>query len=70
MRGIGSLIAFTMETGELRDKAVAAFQERGVLALTSGENSVRFRMPLVITAEEVDGALERINDALPIVAGA
>lgn len=70
VRGIGSLIAFTMETGELRDKAVAAFQERGVLALTSGENSVRFRMPLVITSEEVDGALERINDALPIVAGA
>ncbi|MDE0891882.1 MAG: L-lysine 6-transaminase [Planctomycetota bacterium] len=64
VRGIGSLIAFTMETGELRDKAVAAFQERGVLALTSGEDSVRFRMPLVITAAEVDGALERIADAL------
>ena len=70
VRGIGSLIAFTMETPEQRDKALSAFRDRGVLALASGEDSVRFRMPLVITADEVDGALERISDALPLAAEA
>jgi L-lysine 6-transaminase len=70
VRGVGSLIAFTMETPGVRDKALSAFRDRGVLALASGEDSVRFRMPLVITAEEVDGALERIADALPIAAEA
>ena len=70
VRGVGSLIAFTMETAELRDKALGAFRERGVLALASGEDSIRFRMPLSITADEVDGALERIADALPLAAEA
>ena len=70
VRGVGSLIAFTMETPEQRDKALGAFQERGVLALASGESSIRFRMPLIITAAEVDGALERIADALPLTAEA
>ena len=70
VRGIGSLIAFTMETPECRDKTIKALRDCGVLALSSGESSVRFRMPLVITADEVDGALERIGEALPIAAQA
>jgi acetylornithine/succinyldiaminopimelate/putrescine aminotransferase len=41
-----------------------------ILALASGEVSVRFRMPLVVTAEEIDLALERIGACLPIIASA
>jgi len=70
VRGVGSLIAFTMESAQSRDKTITALRECGVLALSSGEDSVRFRMPLVITADEVDGALERIAEALPIAAEA
>jgi L-lysine 6-transaminase len=70
VRGVGSLVAFTMETPECRDKTIAACAERGLLVLSTGESSVRFRMPLVISASEVDGALERIGEALPIAAQA
>ena len=70
VRGVGSLVAFTMESPECRNKTIAACADRGLLVLSAGENSIRFRMPLVITASEVDGALERIGEALPIAAQA
>jgi 4-aminobutyrate aminotransferase-like enzyme len=34
--------------------------QRGFLALPSGERSIRFRMPLNVSAAEVDRALEII----------
>ena len=65
VRGIGSLIAFTLESPEARDAMMARLGERKLMALTSGEQSIRFRLPLVITAAEIDTALERVADSMP-----
>lgn len=63
VRGIGSLLAFTLETTEERDRTLAALYERKVLALKSGTRSIRFRLPLVITTAEVDELLRRVAAA-------
>lgn len=68
VRGVGSLIAFTCESNAARDCLLATLMDNKILALASGEESVRFRMPLVVTAEEIDLALERIGVALPAAA--
>ena len=65
VRGAGSLIAFTMESADARDKLLHGLRDRGLLALPSGEQAIRFRMPLVVTEQEVDQALERIASSLP-----
>lgn len=65
VRGLGSLIAFTLESPAARDAMMDRLGERKLLALKSGEDSIRFRLPLVITAAEVDTALERVADSLP-----
>jgi len=66
VRGIGSLCAFTLESPEARDGMLKRLQEHKVLALASGEQAIRFRMPLIVSAGEIDTALERITDALPV----
>ncbi len=70
VRGVGTLIAFTCENNSSRDALLAHLMDNKILALASGEVSVRFRMPLVVTAEEIDLALERIGTCLPIIASA
>jgi len=66
VRGVGSLVAFTLESPAARDAMLRRLVEYKVLALASGEQAIRFRMPLVVTAEEVATALERVADALPV----
>jgi ornithine--oxo-acid transaminase len=41
-----------------------ALQERGVLAKETHTHVIRFAPPLVITREEIDWGLERIQDVL------
>ncbi|MFT7485345.1 MAG: L-lysine 6-transaminase [Candidatus Paceibacteria bacterium] len=65
VRGIGSLVAFTLESAVARDKMLAELFENKVMALSSGEKAVRFRLPLVISAAEIELALTRIADCLP-----
>lgn len=65
VRGVGSLIAFTLESPAARDEFLAKLRERNLLALKSGAQAIRFRMPLVISAAEIDWALERIESCLP-----
>jgi L-lysine 6-transaminase len=64
VRGRGSLIAFTLETPELRQALLKRLFELRVLALPSGPRAIRLRMPLVINAAEVDRALERFERSL------
>ena len=63
VRGVGSLIAFTFEDAARRDAMRQALFELQVLALGCGTASIRFRLPLVIGAEEVDTLLERTREA-------
>ena len=65
VRGVASLIAFTLESPAARDELLKQMRERQLLALKSGSDSIRFRLPFVLQAAEVDQALERIEACLP-----
>ncbi|MBL8859331.1 MAG: L-lysine 6-transaminase [Planctomycetes bacterium] len=64
VRGLGSLVAFTLATADERNKLIADLRAKGMLALSCGPSSVRFRLPLVVTEAEIDTALERISACL------
>ena len=65
VRGQGSLVAFTLGSPEARTAMLKDLREKRFLALASGEKAIRFRMPLNVSAREVDLALERIASCLP-----
>ena len=70
VRGVGSLIAFSFDTPESRDAMVAELYEHLVIALPCGTDSVRFRLPLNVTTEEVDELLSRTSTAAQALCGA
>jgi len=63
VRGVGSLVAFTLPDGEARDRLVRDCYEQKLLLLPSGERSIRFRLPFVIDEAEIELALEKIAAA-------
>ena len=65
VRGLGSLVAFTLESPEARDAMLKRLADRKVLALKSGPQAIRFRLPFVLSPSEVEQALDRIEAALP-----
>jgi len=65
VRGVGSLIAFTLESAEARDRMLVDLFEQKLIALPTGETSIRFRLPLVIGESEVQKALECVGAAVP-----
>jgi L-lysine 6-transaminase len=65
VRGIGSLVAFTLESPDARKRMLDSLRAKRLLALASGERAVRFRLPFVLSAADVDTALERVADSLP-----
>jgi L-lysine 6-transaminase len=69
VRGVGSLLAFTLTNTQERDAFLLRMRERKILALKSGTRAIRLRLPLVITASEVEQALERIADCVPARVG-
>jgi L-lysine 6-transaminase len=67
---VGSLVAFTLESTGQRDQVLDDLRERRLLALACGERTIRFRMPLVVSEDEVRLALERIAACVPSGIGA
>jgi L-lysine 6-transaminase len=65
VRGVGSLVAFTLKTPEIRNEWLKQLRERRLLALASGERAIRFRLPLIVSKAEIDTALERVASCLP-----
>ena len=65
VRGVASLIAFTLASPGDRDQCLARLQERRILALKSGACAIRFRLPFVLSDADIDWALERIESSLP-----
>ncbi|MEN8151025.1 MAG: L-lysine 6-transaminase [Planctomycetota bacterium] len=63
-RGQGLVVAFDLPTKELRDRYVTACFDAGLIILTCGEKSVRFRPALNVTADEIDEGLKRLRAAL------
>jgi L-lysine 6-transaminase len=67
VRGRGLMIAFDLPNREVRENFYRGLFERGVLALRSGERSIRFRPALDITEQAIQSALERIRDQFRIM---
>src|SRR5207248_2201420 len=57
-RGRGLFLAFDLPDAKTREEFWHGFFDLGVLTLRSGENSIRFRPALDITAEVIDEAME------------
>ena len=65
VRGVGSLIAFTIGDAAARDQMLKDLYHKKVMALASGPESIRLRLPFVLTTAEVDELLSRIESCLP-----
>ena len=63
-RGRGLMIAFDLPTPELRARAHQAVIDNGMLLLTCGVRSIRFRPPLDLTRDEADTALDIVRRSL------
>jgi|TARA_B100001964_G_scaffold128920_1_gene142619 L-lysine 6-transaminase len=63
VRGIGSLLAFTLPSPAERDAMMQALAQQKVLALKAGPTSIRFRLPLIISVDEVQELLARVRSA-------
>ena len=63
-RGLGLMLAFDLDTPELRDKALERTLANGLLLLPCGTRSIRFRPPLNLTAAEADTALDLVRKSL------
>jgi len=64
VRGKGSLVAITMPSGDIQGAALGRMFDKGLLALPSGPIAIRFRLPFVIQAEEIDEILNRVEAGL------
>jgi L-lysine 6-transaminase len=60
-RGRGLFLAFDLPDPKTREEFWKGFFDLGVLTLRSGENSIRFRPPLDITAEVIDEAMDAMR---------
>jgi L-lysine 6-transaminase len=60
-RGRGLFLAFDLPDAKTREEFWRGFFDLGVLTLRSGENSIRFRPPLDITAEVIDEAMDAMR---------
>ena len=56
-RGRGLMCAFDLPTTEQRDQLRKKLYENDMIILGCGERTIRFRPPLIITAEEIDTAI-------------
>ena len=65
VRGRGLMLAVELhpEVGDAR-RYCEALQNRGLLAKDTHQHTIRFAPPLVITADQVDWALEQIDATL------
>jgi len=63
-RGLGLMIAFDLETPELRERALERALANGLLLLPCGVRSIRFRPPLNLTPAEADTALDLVRKSL------
>jgi L-lysine 6-transaminase len=60
-RGRGLFLAFDLPDAKTREEFWKGFFDLGVLTLRSGENSIRFRPPLDITARVIDEAMDAMR---------
>ncbi len=64
IRGRGLMIALAFRDGELRDRAVRAAFENGLLTLPAGPDALRIAPPLILTREEAEEGVARLTNAI------
>jgi len=64
VRGKGSLVAVSVDSPERRGQILGDMFDNELLALPCGPRSIRFRLPYVISAEEIDEVLNRTEASL------
>jgi len=60
-RGKGLMCAFDLKDGESREWLRKALYDEGIIILTCGDQSLRFRPHLNVTKEEIQIILDKIN---------
>jgi L-lysine 6-transaminase len=68
VRGRGLMVAFDLPDPGVRKAAMDAVRREGLMLLTCGERSIRFRPFLDVSAEDVGEGLERLRRALRTLA--
>ena len=64
VRGRGLMCAFSLAGSGRRDAALGALWRRGVIALGSGPDSIRFRPALTVSRAEIDEAVTAMREVL------
>jgi acetylornithine/succinyldiaminopimelate/putrescine aminotransferase len=59
------LVAVTLESGEMRNALLRSLFDHEMMALPSGPEAIRFRLPYVIAPHEVDEMLNRVAASVP-----
>jgi L-lysine 6-transaminase len=67
-RGRGLMCAFSLPTAADRDELIRLLWRRGVIALASGCDGVRFRPALTVSRTELDAAIDAVHGALAAMA--
>ena len=65
-RGRGLMCAFDLPTPKERDDLKKRLYAHNLLVLTCGSNTIRFRPPLIISSEEIDEALEIVDETVKV----
>jgi L-lysine 6-transaminase len=64
VRGRGLMCAFDLPQTETRDRVIASAMKNGMIVLPCGERSIRFRPAMTISDEELDEAVDRLDQVL------
>ncbi|MEF8835380.1 MAG: L-lysine 6-transaminase [Candidatus Thermoplasmatota archaeon] len=64
VRGKGLMCAFDLESTDMRDEVMDEAFENNLLILKSGEKSIRFRPSLNLTKNEVDKAIQILEESI------
>ncbi|NQU49908.1 MAG: L-lysine 6-transaminase [Planctomycetes bacterium] len=64
VRGLGLIIGFCVPNGETRNNLLGKMSENGMLGLSCGDRTLRFRPHLAVTADDVDRCLELTEKSL------
>jgi L-lysine 6-transaminase len=68
-RGLGLMCALDLPTSELRTRVVRRCFDDGMIILSSGRRSLRFRPTLSVTSEAIAEGIQRLEQAIAAVLG-
>ncbi|HJM40164.1 MAG TPA: aminotransferase class III-fold pyridoxal phosphate-dependent enzyme, partial [Planctomycetota bacterium] len=68
VRGVGLIMGFDLPNSDARDACLSGMMEAGLMGLSCGTQTVRFRPHLAISGEDVELCLEKTAVALQGIA--